>query len=171
MIANFTNSTFLPNDRNTFSFEETNTSYVAVNLFNRPNNAVGVCELEVWTPPISGPTYYAVDSLLTNAAIVNDAASSAGAVVGGLAVWSVVAFSGIDSAGGNFKLALSYVNDASSPASVDVKVNQVPQTTLSLGGTNGEYTTETVSVNLEAGKNFIALLGGSSQLRLESINI
>jgi hypothetical protein len=174
LIANLTNSTFLPNDHNTFSFEETNTSYIAVNLFNRPNNAVGVCELEVWMPPVSGPTYYAVDALLTNAAVVNDAASSAtgnGAVVGGLDVGSFVAFSSIESAGGNVKLTLSYVNDTSSAASVGVQVNQVPQTTFSLGGTNGKYLTEVVDVNLDAGKNFVTLLGGSSQLRIELINI
>ncbi|TVY93639.1 hypothetical protein LAWI1_G000921 [Lachnellula willkommii] len=172
LIANLTNSTFLPNDRNTFFFKETKTSYVAVNLFNRPGKAVGVCELEVWTPPISGPTYYAVDSLLTNAAVVKDAAASAGSVVGQLAIESVVAFSGIESAGGTVKLALSYSNNGSTAMNIDVKVNQVRQITLSLSGTKGKYAIEIVTgVHLEAGKNFVTLLGGSSQLRIESINI
>ncbi|TVY19118.1 hypothetical protein LARI1_G002945 [Lachnellula arida] len=134
--------------------------------------AVGVCELEVWTPPISGPTYYAVDSLLTNAAVVKDAAASAGSVVGQLAIESVVAFSGIESAGGTVKLALSYSNNGSTAMNIDVKVNQVRQITLSLSGTKGKYAIEIVTgVNLEAGKNFVTLLGGSSQLRIESINI
>ena len=159
LIANLTNSTFLPNDRNTFSFKETKTSYVAVNLFNRPNKAAGVCELEVWTPPISGPTYYAVDSLLTNAAVVKDAAASIGAVVGQLAPESVVAFSGIESGGGKVKLALSYSNVGSTAVNIDVKVNQVRRVTLSLGGTKGTYDLEMIEgLDLEAGMNFVTFL-------------
>jgi hypothetical protein len=175
LLANLKNSTaFLPNDRNTFLFDSTNTTFIAVNMFNTPNHAVGVCELEVWTPPVSGPIYYAVDALLTNAQVVNDAASLAtgnGAVVGGLDGGSVVALSGIESNGGRTSLALSFANDASNYTSVEVSVNQVPQTNITLGGTGGKYMTGTAEVNLAAGKNFVTLLGGASQLRIETINI
>lgn len=143
-------------------------------MFNTPNHAVGVCESEVWTPPVSGPTYYAVDALLTNVQVITDTASSATenrAVISGLGVGSVVAFSGIESNGGNASLGLSYANDASDSTSVEVSVNQVPQTNITLGGTGGKYMTGTAEINLAAGKNFVTLLGGSSQVRFETISI
>jgi len=121
-----------------------------------------------------GPTYYAVDALLKSAQVVSDAASSAtgnGAVVGVLDVGSAVAFSGIESEGGKTSLALSYANDASSSTSMEVTVNQVPQANITLRGTGGKYMSGSAEVSLAPGKNFVTLLGGSSQVRIETINI
>ena len=48
LVANLSDaSTFVANDRNTFAFTEVETEFVAVNMFNKPNVFVGVCELEV----------------------------------------------------------------------------------------------------------------------------
>lgn len=174
MLANLSDITFLANDRNTFSFEETETGFVAVNMFNKPNVFVGVCELEVWTPPVSGPQYFAVDALLNGGSVMNDAASTAtgnGAVVGNLGQSSVVAFSGIQSAGGSSQLTLSYSNTGGGVVSVDLLVNQVSQGQLALAGNGGNYGSVGMNVTLAAGKNFVSLVGGTSSVKYEMLNI
>ncbi|KAE8452221.1 hypothetical protein EG329_001688 [Mollisiaceae sp. DMI_Dod_QoI] len=171
LLANLTSS-FLANDRNTFSFAEVETTFVSVNLHNKPNVYVGICELEVWTPPqVVGP-YYAVDALLTGPTISQDTKANAtanGAVVSGLGDGAVVAFSGIGSAGGNTTMLLMYANEGDT-VSVEVTVNQVSQGQLSLPGTGGSYTVVTTSVALAAGKNFVNLIGGTSDVRYELID-
>jgi hypothetical protein len=174
MLANLTDIEFLPNDRNTFSFEEVETEFVAVNFGRKANVWVGVCELEVWTPPLSGPTYYAVDALLTGASVVDDGASTAtknGAVVGNLTNGSVVAFSGIDSKGGTAKVELSYANAGGSEVEAQIKVNQVSQGSIALAPSGGKYAVASMEVKLAAGKNFVGLVGGSPDVRYEKFNL
>ena len=165
---------FVANDRNTFEFDEVDTEFVAINMFNKPNVFVGACELEVWTPPVSGPHYYAVDALLNGGNVMNDAASTAtsnGAVVGDLGQESVVAFSGIESTGGISQLSLSYLNSGGGAVTVDVLVNQVFQGQLTLAGTGGKYAFVGMNLQLAAGKNFVNLVGGASSVRYEILSI
>ena len=174
MLANLSDTAFIANDRNTFSFNEAETDFVAVNMFNKPNVFVGVCELEVWTTPVPGPQYFAVDALLNGGNVINDATSTAtsnGAVVGNLDQGSVVAFSGIESSGGSSQMTLSYANSDAGAVSVDVLVNQVSQGQWTLAGSGGKYATVGMNVNLAAGKNFVNLVGGASSVRYEMLNI
>jgi hypothetical protein len=175
LLANLSDAnTFVANDRNTFAFTEVETEFVAVNMFNKPNVFVGVCELEVWAPPGSGPDYYAVDALLSRGSVMNDAASTAtsnGAVVGDLGSSSVVAFSGIESIGGSSLLSLSYSNSDGGAVAVDVLVNQVSQGQLTLVGNGGKYTSVGMNVDLAAGKNFVSLADGASSVRYEVLSI
>ncbi|CZR50838.1 uncharacterized protein PAC_00712 [Phialocephala subalpina] len=171
LLANLTSS-FLANDRNTFYFAESETTFVSVNMYKKPNVWVGICELEIWTQPqIIGP-YYAVDAFLTDASVSQDTKASAttnGAVASTLSAGAVVAFSGIQSAGGNGTLILTYANGGSD-ASVEITVNQVSQGNMSLPGTIGSYTAATMSITLAAGKNFVNLIGGTSDLRYELLD-
>jgi hypothetical protein len=178
LIANIsntaTNTGFLPNDRNTIFFDQVETEFVAINLFNKPNVYVGICELEVWTSPVSGPEYYAVDAFLTGANVMNDEASTAtskGAVVGNLGNGSVVTFSGIVSNGGNTQLKVSYANSGLSAVSVGVSVNQVVQGSMTLDPSGGTYLFDMIYVELAGGNNFVSLLGGSSEVRYEVLAV
>ncbi|KAI0551185.1 Six-hairpin glycosidase [Xylaria curta] len=172
-------SQLLPNDKNTITFDAVQTTFVAVNLYRKSSNVwVGVCELEVWTPPVAGPTYYAVDAHLTgtNTKVVFDTVSKAtsnGAVVGGVTSDSAVAFSGIKSDGQPQHLTLSYANSGNSTVSVSVAVNQIGQTTLQLPPTGGKYATVSADVTLAVGKNYVTLNGGSdtSTVRYETLTI
>ncbi|KAI8953157.1 Six-hairpin glycosidase-like protein [Xylaria longipes] len=173
------NTRLLSNDVNEISFAAVETTFVAVNLYRRSSTTwVGVCELEVWTRPATGPTYFAVDAHLTGATtrVVFDTASTAtgnGAVVGGVKSDSAVAFSGIKSDGRRRRLTLSYVNAGSDAVSVDVAVNQVAQTVLELAPSGGKYATVTTDVTLAVGKNYITLYGGSdtADVRYETLTI
>jgi hypothetical protein len=169
LLANITNHSFLANDRNTFTFKEVETDFLAVNMYNKPNQFVGVCEFEVWVPSNSSTKYYAVDALLTGAKVLNDENSSAtlkGSVVGNLTTASVVAFSGIWSTGGKTLLGLSYTNSGTD-VSVEIKINQVSQGNITLGNTNGSYKVTVVEAGLAKGNNFVTWLGGSKDLRYE----
>jgi hypothetical protein len=168
------NSSLVANDRNTFSFPEVETEFIALNMFNKPNLFVGVCEVEVWTSPIFGPIYYAVDTMLVGANVKFDTASTAtcnGAVVGDLSPGSSVAFSGIDSTGGTVQLSLSYANFANSSVSIQVTVNQVSQGRITLPATGGKYQSATTEVQLAAGKNFVYLIGGSADISYEVLTV
>ena len=156
-----------------FSFAEAETQFVSVNLFRKPGVWVGLCELEVWVQPDPTPRYYAVDTLITGASVMVDGKSVAtpnGAVVGGLGSGSVVAFSGIESVGGNAKITLSYAN-AGSTTNIEVTVNQVSIGTFKLTGTGGKYVSVTMTVALAGGKNFISLLGGTGNIRYETLDV
>lgn len=172
LLANVTSS-FLPNDPNTFSFAETETAFVSVNLYNKPNVYVGVCEFEIWTEPqVAGP-YFAVDALLTGPSVSTDSKATAtinGAVVSALGAGSVVAFSGIQSTGGNVTLLATYANAGGDTVTVDITVNQVSQGQINLPATGGAYVVATKNVTLAAGKNFVSLIGGSSDISYELIN-
>jgi hypothetical protein len=173
LLSNVSGGSFLPNDRNTFSFAEVETQFVSVNMFNKPGAFVGVCELEVWVQPDPTPRYYAVDALLTGASVVNDTKSYAtanGAVVGGLGSGSVVAFSGIQSMGGSARIALTYANTGNDTA-VEVTVNQLSKGTFTLTRAKGKYASVTMSVALAAGRNFISLLGGTGDVRYEALDV
>ncbi|KAI0427714.1 Six-hairpin glycosidase-like protein [Xylaria sp. FL1042] len=169
----------LPNDHNTISFNEVETEFIAVNMYRSSNTTwVGICELEVWTPPPMGPTYFAVDAHLTGTetrvAFDNSStATSNGAVVGGVKVDSNVAFSGIRSDGDSTRLTLSYANPGDAAIDVSVEVNQVPQATLMLMPTGSEYSTVAAEVTLAKGKNYISLRGGSDdvEVRYETLTI
>ncbi|KAE9381515.1 hypothetical protein N431DRAFT_476332 [Stipitochalara longipes BDJ] len=166
-------SGFLPNDRNTFTFPELETQFVSVKLFRKPNAWVGVCELEIWIQPDPSPRYYAVDALLTIANVTNDGNSLATnncAVVGGLASGSVVAFSGIESVGGDARITLSYTN-AGQDTSVGVTINQLSQGSLKLKRTGSKYRSVTMDVALAGGRNFINLLGGTRDIRYETLDV
>ncbi|KAI0173235.1 Six-hairpin glycosidase-like protein [Hypoxylon sp. FL1284] len=171
--------TLLPNDLNEVSFDPVETSVIYVNMYRKSRKVyVGVCELEVWTPPVSGPTYYAVDAYLTGqeTSIVLDEASvltTNGAVVGGLTSDSNVAFSGIVSSGGSTSLTLSYSNAGYSTVELSVEVNQVAQTSLSLLPSRGKYVDTKSSVTLAKGKNYISLRGGSDNVnvKLETLKL
>ncbi|KAI0467634.1 Six-hairpin glycosidase [Xylaria cf. heliscus] len=169
----------LPNDKNEINFDTVETTFVAVNLYRRSSNLwVGVCELEVWTPPLTGPTYFAVDAHLTgaNTRVAFDTVSKAtgsGAVVGGVRSDSAVAFSGIKSDGGSRRLTLSYANLGNNAVSVSVGVNQIAQTVVQLQPSGGKYVTITTDVTLAAGKNYVTLNGGSDtvDVRYETLTI
>jgi hypothetical protein len=173
LLANVSGGSLLPNDRNTFSFAEAETQFVSVNLFRKSGVWVGLCELEVWVQPDPTPRYYAVDTLLTGANVIfdgNSVATPNGAVVGGLGSGSIVAFSGIESVGGKAKITLSYAN-AGSTTTVDVTVNQVSMGTFKLRGTGGKYVSVTMTVALAGGRNFISLLGGTGEIRYETLDV
>jgi hypothetical protein len=167
-------SGFLPNDRNTFPFGQVETDFIAVNLFNRQDVSVGVCELEVWAPSVSSPVYYSVDALLTGASVINDGTSTAtsnGAVVGNLVEGNVVAFSGIESGGGNAEVLLSYANAGTISVTVEILVNQVPKGGISLDPSGGKYVSASLTAEMGIGKNFVSLVGGSSDIRYEILSI
>lgn len=173
LLANASSGSFLPNDRNTFSFKEVETQFVSVKMFRKPNVWVGLCELEVWVQPDPTPRYYAVDALLTSASVTEDQNSLATkncAVVRDLGSESVVAFSGIESVGGRARITLSYANLGQSTA-VEVTVNQVSRGYLKLKGTDGRYRFVTMDVDLAGGKNFINLLGGTEDIRYETLDV
>lgn len=172
-LANLSGGWLLPNDRNTFSFEEVETQFVSVKMFRKPGVWVGLCELEVWVQPDPTPRYYAVDALLTGASVTTDRDSDATkncAVVGSLGRGSVVAFSGIESLGGNATITLSYLN-AGRTAAVEVTVNQVSKGNLNLKGTGGNYNSVAMTVELAGGRNFISLLGGTGNIRYETLDV
>ncbi|KAH8814191.1 Six-hairpin glycosidase-like protein [Hyaloscypha sp. PMI_1271] len=155
-LANLSGGWLLPNDRNTFSFEEVETQFVSVKMFRKPGVWVGLCELEVWVQPDPTPRYYAVDALLTGASVMTDRDSDATkncAVVGCLGRGSVVAFSGIET------------------AAVEVTVNQVSKGSLNLKGTGGNYHSAAMTVELAGGRNFISLLGGTGNIRYETLDV
>ncbi|KAI1463851.1 Six-hairpin glycosidase [Daldinia caldariorum] len=173
-------SSLLPNDRNEIKFGQIETQFLAVNLYRKSSHLwVGICELEVWTPPISGPTYHAVDAYLTgqDTRVIFDNRSSAtanGAVVGGLNTDSNVAFSGVLSRGGPASLVLTYSNMGNTTVELSVEVNQVPRASLSLPPSAGNYiSTNTTTVLLASGKNYVSLRGGSKDeaVRLETLNV
>jgi len=169
----------LSNDISEISFDTVETEFVAVNMYRQSAETyVGVCELEIWTPPVTGPTYFAVDAYLSGAKtqVTFDKSSTAtanGAVVGGLAPDSSVAFSGIKSDGSSESLTLSYANLGDSSVTVDVEVNQVRKATLNLLPSMGKYVTVTATIPLAIGKNYVSLRGGSdtAEVRLETIAI
>ncbi|KAI0110616.1 Six-hairpin glycosidase-like protein [Hypoxylon sp. NC0597] len=172
-------SSLLPNDRNEVSFDQVETQFLAINMYRKSSRLwVGVCELEVWTPPMRGPTYYAVDSYLTGqeTSVAFDNISTAttnGAVVGGLRSDSNVAFSGVVSSGGRTNLTLSYSNAGNVTVGLSVEINQVPQASLSLLPSKGKYVNTTTMVTLAAGKNYVNLRGGSDDgdVRLETVTL
>lgn len=172
-------SSLLPNDRNEITFDQTETQFLAVNMYRKASYLwVGICELEVWTPPVPGPTYHAVDAYLTgkDTRVLFDNSSTAtanGAVVGGLGTDSNVAFSGIVSNGGQTSLILTYSNSGNTTVGLSVEVNQVPQTSLYLLPSKGKYVNTTATVVLASGKNYVSLRGGSEDegVRLETLSL
>ena len=169
----------LENDHNTITFDAVETTFIAVNLYRSSDTTwVGVCELEVWTPPPTGPMYFAVDAHLTgaNTRVLQDAVSRAtknGAVVGGVRAGSNVAFSGIKSDGQPTQLTLSYANPTDAAIDITIEVNQTPQTVLKLNPSGTKYTTVTAEVTLAKGKNYVTLKGGSDigEVRYETLRI
>lgn len=172
-------SSLLPNDRNELSFDRVETQFVAVNMYRKsPKLWVGVCELEVWTPPTLGPIYYAADAYLTGeeTKVVFDNTSNAtpnGAVVGGLKSDSNVAFSGIESNGGWATIVLSYSNLGNATVEIGIEVNQVPQKRLYLVPSKGEYVDIANTIYLASGKNYVSIRGGSdsAEVKLESLTV
>ncbi|GAP90349.1 putative six-hairpin glycosidase [Rosellinia necatrix] len=169
----------LANDKNVITFNEVETTFIAVNMYRSSATTwVGVCEIEVWTPPVAGPTYFAVDAHLTGSKtqVQFDAASRAttnGAVVGGIRSDSDVGFSGIKSDGKAKMLTLSYANPGSSIVTVNVLVNQVQRATLQLVPTAGRYGTVSAALTLAVGKNYVSIHGGSdtAAVRYETLKI
>mgnify|MGYP000925991400 FL=1 len=174
-IATITGDNLLANDKNTFMFPEIESTFVVVTLSNRGSAYVGICELEVWVDPLTGPIYYAVDAVLKSANVVNDTKSSAtsnGAVVGGLSSLSQVAFSGVYAEkAGKYQLIVSYSNTGNETATISVKINQINAGSISLPATGGEYSTQSIVVDLAEGKNFLSLLGGTENVRFETIKL
>ena len=173
-ITTISGDALLANDKNTFTFPEIESTFVAVTLSNRGSSYVGICELEVWVAPETGPMYYAVDAVLTNANVMNDQSSTAtsnGAVVGGLSSSSVVAFSGLNvSKAGKQTLTVSYSNSGSEAALVNITVNQMTGGSISLPATGGNYMTVSIVVELAEGNNYLSLIGGNENIRFETIN-
>lgn len=160
----------LANDRNTITFEEVETTFLAVNLFNKPSAFVALCELEVWQPWTS-PLYFAVDAWMDLATVTFDEHSNAtgnGAVVRSLGPDSQVLFSGVQSRITGLGAAqLTYSNGGDEAAVVTVRVNEQGGPSLELTPTGGEYKKVNFEVNLGKGKNFINLVGGSDTIRYE----
>ncbi|KAK5633799.1 hypothetical protein RRF57_009514 [Xylaria bambusicola] len=169
----------LANDVNTITFDSVETVFLAVNLYRSSELTwVGVCELEIWMPPPTGPRYFAVDAHLTgaNTRVVRDMASTAtanGAVVGGVRADSTVAFSGIKSDGQSTQLTLSYSNPTDDVIIISVEVNQVPQSNLTLTPSGAKYSTVMANITLANGKNYVSLRGGSDvgEVRYETLKI
>ncbi|KAI8957172.1 Six-hairpin glycosidase [Daldinia sp. FL1419] len=172
-------SSLLPNDRNIIAFKQVETQFLAVNLYRKSSHLwVGICELEIWTPPFPGPTYHAVDAYLTgqDTRVLfdhNSIATENGAVVGGLGADSNVAFAGILSSGRRSLLVLTYSNAGSTTVELSIEVNQVLLSSLKLLPSKGKYISATTTVKLASGKNYISLRGGSEDrgVRLETVNI
>ncbi|KAH7417039.1 Six-hairpin glycosidase-like protein [Cadophora sp. MPI-SDFR-AT-0126] len=174
LLTSLSNKSFIPNDRNTFHFDEIETDCISVNMFNKPGAFVGVCELEVWVPDQMTSKYYAVDALLTGAVVVYDGKSAVtpkGAVVGNLSDSSVVAFSGVKNSGRSVQLSFKYSNSGESTVSVDVKINQVLQKRLDLAKTGANFASATMTTTLSAGNNFITLLGGTAGIKYDLLEI
>jgi hypothetical protein len=173
LLAN-TTGPFLANDRNTITFNSVETKFIAVTLYNPAPHYVGICELEVWVTPSTGPTYYAVDALLTDASVTNDIKSTAtknGAVVGGLTTSSIIAFSGIDVGGAKKQtLVVRYSNTGSAAVTMAVQVNQVTVGDVVLKPSGGGYGDASVMVPMAGGKNFVSLVGGSADVKVETIS-
>jgi hypothetical protein len=167
-------SILLANDRNHIEFDaEVETTFLSVNMFNRPSAFVGVCELEVWRPWTT-PTYYAADAYLRgSAAVQSDEAASAtgnGAVVGSLASDSEIAFSGVvaDEQGPR-SAVISYANSGDAAVRIAVRVNQQDGATLELAPTGGSYEEIQVDLSLAKGRNFVSVVGGSDAVRIETL--
>lgn len=159
--------TCMPNELNTIFFDQTvESSFIAVNMHNKADLFVGVCELQVWVPPDrTTGVYYAVDAVLTSAEVVfNPAEANAttnGAVVGSLQDGNSVLFSGIYDHSreiGPREAQLSYANSGDSTAAAEIVVNSSPGTannTLSLPPTGGSFTTVSLPLDLLPGSNFV----------------
>ena len=180
-LANLSNfaTQCLPNDKNIISFDgEVEVETVNINFFREGQYAVGVCEVEMWVPAITGPFYYAVDALAHTATNVtsdsNVKATSNGAVFAPYTSGSEVDFSGIYSKdGGDVTLGLSYKNNGSSSISIGVDVNQIASGNLTVPVTNGTgYQSATMSnVGLWKGTNFVTLFGGGNGFFLEGLTV
>ncbi|KAI0889490.1 Six-hairpin glycosidase-like protein [Annulohypoxylon maeteangense] len=172
-------SSLLPNDRNELRFGQVETQFVAVNMYRKSSKLwVGICELEVWTPPNLGPVHYAADAYLTGGEtkVIFDNTStttSNGAVVGGLKSDSNVAFSGIMSNGGWTTAIISYSNAGNTTVEMGIEVNQVPQKRLYLPPSKGKYVDITATIVLASGKNYVSIRGGSDfvDAKLESLSL
>ncbi|KAI0164582.1 Six-hairpin glycosidase-like protein [Xylariaceae sp. FL1272] len=172
-------SELLANDKTEITFDTVETTYFAVNLFRKDSDTwVGVCEVEAWTAPVSGPIYYAVDAYLTGLTTKVEfdslsAATSNGAVVAGVQTDSNIAFSGIESEGGNVTLTLSYANSGTASANLTILVNQVSSGSLALAPTAGDYATAQIDIKLAVGKNYVSLVGGldGTDLKVETMTI
>ena len=171
----------LPNDRNEIKFDEgeVETSSVAVNLYRGDGNVyVGVCELEIWTRPETGPTYHAVDAYLTglSTGVVHDD-NSATAVIGGLASDSVISFPGVIGQGDKSTpstVEVRYRNSGSAAVELGIDVNYVGVASVSLvPTTDGSYGVVSVDggVVLGRGKNWVGLVGGGDTIWIESLTV
>ena len=122
-----------------------------------------------------GPKYYAVDPVLTNTNVLNDqksAATSNGALVGGLNDKNLVAFSGVyASKEGKNKLTVSYSNSGNSAVTLGIQFNQINAGNIFLPTTGGNFATQSVVADLDKRKNFLSLLGGNENSRLETIQL
>lgn len=171
----------LPNDRNEIKFDEgeVETSSIAVNLYRGDGNVyVGVCELEIWTRPGTGPTYHAVDAYLTGlSAGVVHGDNSAIAAIGGLASDSVISFPGVIGQGDKSTpstVEVRYRNNGSAAVELGVDVNYVGVASVSLmPTTNGSYGVVSVDggVVLGSGKNWVGLVGGEDTVWIESLTV
>lgn len=119
-------------------------------------------------------TFYAVDTLLSNAQAVFDLKSnftSNGVVVSGLKNKSVISFSGDFTSAYKGKLEIWYANGESGVGEMRVKINQVVKETIRLEGTGGEYRMLTMDVELPAERSFVTLLGGGGAVRIERMTL
>lgn len=168
----------LPNDLNTIDFGRTvESDFVAVNFFNKPGYAVGVCELQIWMPPDRGVEYYAVDAILVSSQVAfnqTSQATSNGAVVTNFGTEAAIRFSGIYSdAGGSFNLNLSYANPSSTPASIGYSVNQIAVGNTTLHPTGGLFSSVSTQASLLPGNNFItvSLIGGDPGIMIDVLRV
>jgi hypothetical protein len=177
--------TCMPNELNTIFFNKTiESSFIAVNMYNKEDLFVGVCELQVWVPPDrTTGIYYAVDAVLTSAEVVfNPAESNAttnGAVVGSLQDGNSVLFSGIYDHGrgtGSREVLLSYANSGDSTAVAEIEVNSSPgeaNNTVSLPPTGGSFTIVSLHLDLLPGSNFLNVMiqSGYEAVELELLHV
>ncbi|KAH7035882.1 Six-hairpin glycosidase-like protein [Microdochium trichocladiopsis] len=179
LLATVSDSDLVANDRNTISFNETETSFVALNLYNQPGRFVGLCEVEVWVPP-AGSVYHAADALLKGETVdvllegnVNGVKPKS--VVGAMAADSIVSFSGVlgPAAAGSSTVTIVYANAGESTLNLALEVNQVPQAVgVALKPTeDGAYASVDVPVKLASGKNFVTLKGGSPWIKLDTLTV
>ncbi len=172
----------LANDRNEIAFAdgEAETASLAVNLYRRSGDLwVGVCELEVWTPPETGPTYHAVDAYLGTAGgsarvVYEDGGGGGRAVVGGLVPDSVISFAGVVGPSSSSAIEISYRNNGADAVNLQMEVNhaQPAAATVSLAPTGDAYGTARVEgVKLAVGKNWVNLVGGTDTLRIETLTV
>lgn len=181
LLATRFEADLIANDRSEIKFEETETSFVAINMHNKPGKFVGLCEVEVWVPP-EGPTYHAVDAhlkgdtidVLLDSTADDDKARS---FVGSMAADSVVSFSGVlgpvTGGSGDSVITLAYANTGNATLDLALEVNQVPQKHgFELKPTlNATYGEASVPVRLASGKNFVTLRGGASWIMLYTLTV
>ncbi|KAF7192803.1 Beta-L-arabinobiosidase [Pseudocercospora fuligena] len=166
----------LANDINVVSFNGTMEIYTLhIKFTGQPGKAVGVSEVQIWLPANIGPFYFAADALPDSAAIAFDEDSKAtpnGTVIATRNSTSSIAFSGIYAKEvGRVEGMLRYKNNATKEVELDVTVNRILNSTVTLPVTGNVYESVDMPLTLWRGTNFVTLRGGADGVFVEGVEI